>query len=112
MSRKKPESKISILTANFDEAGNVSQMFPSLSKAFSIKEVSLEKFSENVAHFIRTLCDTLERIPEHGGDYDVDELTFSLGLDGSGRVFLIGELSAGINSAITIKIKKKKGSNQ
>lgn len=83
-------------------------MFPSLAKIVARStEIATEKLSENLAGFVETLSAVLETLPESCGPYDVDELTFSLSLDGAGKISLIGEVSAGVTSGITLTLRRK-----
>lgn len=103
---KENTKKISILT--FQTPTGPESMFPSPTKIIAKhSEVEYEKLKEGLSGLVKKLIDIVESLPRHREDYEVDNLTFALSISGSGKISLIGELSAGATSAITITLKKK-----
>lgn len=98
--------KISIITYQ-SEKGSES-MFPFPTGMISkYSELGYEKLKENLSDFVNMLGEIVEALPDSHGDYEVDNITFALSINGSGKISLIGELSAGVTSGITITFKKK-----
>lgn len=101
---KENTKTISILTVQTQKGPET--MFPTRMVAKST-EVATEKLKESLSYFVKMLDEIVETLPKSCGTYDVDTLTFSLSVDGSGKISLVGELSAGFTSGITISLKKK-----
>lgn len=103
---KENTKTISILTVQAQKGPET--MFPSPTKMIvSYTQVATEKLKDNMSEFVKLLDEIVQTLPKSCGAYDVDTLTFSLSLDGSGKISLVGELSAGFTSGITISLKKK-----
>ena len=104
----KNEKMISVLyMENPDNCGKNS-LFPStLGSLLKSKDISAENVSKNLSQFLNSLRSVISDLPDSCGPYDIDELSFSLSIDGSGKISLIGEVSAGIVSGITITLRKK-----
>jgi len=110
---KEDTDMISILTTQVEQGGQGRTMFASLPKAMTrYSQITAEKLGESLSGFIKTLSKVIETLPEPGGNYGLDSLTFSLSMDGRGKIFLIGELSAGVTSGITITIKRRNAGAQ
>ena len=91
------------------ESTETHAMFPSPTKGITkVSQITAKKLSENLSDLINSLQETMNTIPESCGPYSLDELTFSLAIDSSGKISLIGELSAGMTTGIVIKLKKDK----
>jgi hypothetical protein len=106
---KKTRKVISIITVNHIEETKTSSMFPSPEKLVNkYSEIAEEVLAENLAGLVQTLGDVIARLPEQCGSYDLSTLSFSLSIDGRGKVSLIGELSAGIASSMTICLTRRK----
>jgi hypothetical protein len=70
-------------------------------------EISIETLSNNLANFVKTLGTIVESFPEtYKKNYALEEIDFSLSVDASGSIALIGEVSAGITTGITVTFKK------
>lgn len=102
---------ISILTHVHEEATGTDpskrSMFPKPSaNLLEYAEIPAEQLANNLEKFMNSLQTVVKKIPSTVGDYDVDEITFSLSINGSGKVSLVAELAAGFSSGIEVKIKK------
>lgn len=98
--------EISILT--FEHKEEAETMFPSVKKMVAKHtKVAADKLKKNISNFVKTIDDIVETLPKCRGIYEVDTLTFALSLDGSGKISLIGEISAGFTAGITITFKKR-----
>ena len=106
MSIERHSATILVLTGYDEEGTHVSSALPSVTKALHFTELSIETFSKNLHVLAKSLCGALHEVPNQPGHFDIDELTFSLGIDTSGKLFLVGQLSAGVKSTITIKLKR------
>jgi len=96
---------ISILSTQKMPESN--SMFPSTEEiATKCYEVGYKKFKENFSAFAEMLSQTVNDLPEISGNYQVDSITFSLAVNGQGKISLIGEISAGVSSGLTLTIKK------
>jgi len=73
-----------------------------------VTRVAVGELSEQLAEFINSLSLVVDGLPSECGAYDVEELTFSLSVNASGKISLVGELAAGVSSGITVKIRKKR----
>lgn len=99
--------KISILTYQAEKEPE--SMFLSPTRMIAkYSDLGYEKLKESLSDFVNRLADIVETLPKSHGDYEVDNLTFSLSINGSGKISLIGELSAGVTSGITITFNKKR----
>lgn len=88
-------------------------MFPSpTNMTIKTTRVASEKLGESLSGLVNTLSKIVEALPESCGGYDIDKLTFSISVDGSGKVSLVGELSAGFTSGICLTLKKRKKVSQ
>lgn len=102
------DSTISILTTLTEEPSEIHTMFPSPTKLIGkASQITVQSLAENLSDFVRTLGRVVEELPESVGQYDVDSLTFSMSVDGEGKISLVGELSAGFTSGIIITLKKR-----
>jgi hypothetical protein len=69
--------------------------------------MSSEVFSENLTLFLKNLSQVLEKQPESiGNGFSIDEIELNLTINASGGIELIGKAEVGVQSAITIKLKK------
>lgn len=100
---------ICIIVNNKENSHESKSMFPSPRQIVgSTVRMSTDVIKQNLSCFIDTFNDILDSVPnscEKG--YELDQLTCSLSIDGSGRIALIGELSSTVQSGITITFKKK-----
>ena len=99
---------ISILT--FPESKEVDErsMFPSAKRIYlKASTVAVETVADNLSRFVGLVGKIITSIPDPAENYEVDTLSFSINLDGSGKVSLVGEVSAGFNSGITLTFKKR-----
>ncbi len=104
---KKDIERISILTSSVQGEGETFSMFPSTPQIVAkVRQVAIEKLEENLADFVTLLGKVVQTLPESCGGYSIDALTFSLSVDGSGKISLVGELAAGFTSGIIITLKK------
>lgn len=108
MSKKNVEL-ISILTIQSQDVTEERAMFPSPTRILARStEVAAETFRDSLSGFVKMLGTVVQGVPELCGGYRVDTLTFSLDVNGSGKISLVGELSAGITSGITVTLKKER----
>lgn len=99
--------KISIMTYQTEKEPE--SMFPSPSRMVAkYSDLEYGKLKKSLSDFVNMLADIVETLPEPHRDYEVDNLKFALSINGSGKISLIGELSAGVTSGITITFKKKR----
>lgn len=105
---KRNTNMISIITIHSQGEDEGLAMFPSPSKIIAKStQVIADRLGENLSAFVRILGEAIEKLPQSCGGYSVDTLTFSLSIDSSGKISLVGELSAGFTSGITITLKKQ-----
>jgi hypothetical protein len=70
-------------------------------------DVGTEVLAKNLSEFVARLSRVVEAVPSSSGRYSAEEFTFSLSVNGEGRLSLIGEVSAGVVSGVTVTLKKK-----
>lgn len=108
------DEAISILTIQQvdDEAedGQVSRsMFSFGMKPVMNTTLITEKgLAANLSSFISLISPLVEALPEKCGAYYLDQLNLSLAVDGEGKISLVGELSWGLSSAISISLKRRR----
>lgn len=111
---KSNSDTISITTFEIENSSESNSMFhsPNLSIFDKVgKKVSListDRLGEDLSDFVKVLGNIVEKLPDSCGNYSLDTLTFSLSVDSSGKISLIGELSAGLTSTISITLNKNK----
>jgi len=84
-------------------------MFPSRTKIpGALTDITVHTLRENLAAVVAALNDAVSAMPEPDTGLVIDQMSFSLGVDGSGRVSLLGisEVAAGMNSSISVTFKK------
>jgi len=69
-------------------------------------EVGIDTLSASISAIVERLGRIVDALPENCGHYTIDELTFSLNVNGNGKVSLIAEVGAGFTSSICIKLKR------
>jgi hypothetical protein len=107
--KQRNDQEISVLTVNLKELeSSRRQMFPTPSEiAVKSSTFAVKTLSANLRDFVDVLGKVVESLPDKCGSYNIDTLTFSLSIDGSGKISLIGEMSAGFTSGIIITLKKQ-----
>lgn len=96
---------ISVLTGEMQSES----LFPATTKMLvKSSQLAIESVKRSLADCVESLEDIVDNLSDVDNQYDVDTITFSLSIDSSGKISLIGELSAGLVSSITITLKKKK----
>lgn len=70
-------------------------------------EVATEQITNNLSAVVQELGKVMDGMQD-SVNYEIDKVTYLLNIDCSGKVSLVGELSAGLSSGITITMKKKK----
>ena len=85
-------------------------MFPSPEGvARAAMRMGQDVLAENLSGFIKVFGEVLDTLPSSCGKlWEVDELTCSLSVNGSGKVSLIGEVGAAIQSSMTITFKRNR----
>jgi hypothetical protein len=90
-----------------DDESNIQRGFPSLSDAKQKILLSPELFAENLKSFLDNFSKVLEKQPKTiGNGFAIDEIELTLAISASGGIELIGKAEVGMQSAITIKLKK------
>lgn len=62
----------------------------------SVTGISPASLSAQLNKFMKALEEIVNSLPDTCGQYEVEELTFALSIDGSGSVSLVGQLSSGV----------------
>jgi len=112
MSQTLPE-KISLIVLDSAVTSSLPEpnraMFPAFLKLPTKSiEVSIGALSENINSIVARLGKIMDALPENcGSQYTIDELTFNLSINSSGKVSLIAEVGAGFSSGISIKLKRR-----
>ena len=109
MSTESPNDRlVSILVAG-DDLGVEQRrsMFPRPSEVVQQVEVSAERLANGIKDCLESLRNVVQKMPDSLGEYDVDELTFALSINASGKVSLVAEAGIGLSTGITVKVKKR-----
>lgn len=102
------DNEIPVLTVTSQDEENQRRMFPSPTRmAARLSNISAEVLEENLADIVQRLGKIVDELPDSPKGCTVDALTFSLAINSAGKLALIGELSAGTTSGITITLKRK-----
>lgn len=104
---KKSSGTISVLTNQIEEGNKPRSMFPFPVKGLALNLIATNKFEASLSDCVKELYKVVEKLPESSENYSTDSLTFSLSINGAGKISLVGEVSAGITSGITITLKRK-----
>ena len=108
MPTSKPEY-ISVVSFSSEETDQSHSMFPLVNRLTAkYSQISIETINRSLEDFLEVLEKAARNIPSACGSYDIDSLSFSLSLDGNGKISLIGEISAGVASSITLTLKKRR----
>lgn len=100
------EKYVSIIT--YEQQKQMDTMFPSPGKFVAkSSQIAIEQLKGNVSEIVNNITELLEELPERSTNFQIDEMSFSLSINASGKISLIGELSAGMNSGITLTFKRK-----
>jgi hypothetical protein len=70
-------------------------------------EVEMTLLSDNLKEVLADFQTLLDEQPKSKSGYYVDEIELSLGVNGKGSVALIGNLEAGMQASIKVKIKRE-----
>lgn len=70
------------------------------------QKVLTEELRKNFAEITNELKLLVESLPDTMGEYSIDTITFSLCVNGNGKISLVGELSRGLSSSIALTLKK------
>jgi hypothetical protein len=90
-----------------EETQNQESMFPPLARArATTQHVLTEDISRNLSATVAQLKLAFERLPPSLGEYSIDTITVALGVNGSGGIALVGEISAGFQSSITLTFRR------
>jgi len=102
------DATITISSVTTEGDGSSQAMFPSLhGLVHKSADVAANRLATSLSQFVATLGLIVQELPDSCGRYDVEELSFSASVDASGAFSLVGELSAGVTSGITIVLKKR-----
>jgi hypothetical protein len=102
---------LSIITMDVQSVPNEQNFFPSPAKVITkAMQVSSAKLASELNGFTKRLHELIEQLPEADGNFRISEVTFNVTVDGAGKFALIGEISAGIASSITVKFSRRPGS--
>jgi len=100
------EEFISILSYEGEE--NTRNAFPTVKEMTSkINTISCDVLKDNLSDVIGKLEDVVADMPLSDSNYSVDTIKFSLCVDGAGKFSIIGGVSAGFSSTITITLKHR-----
>lgn len=105
--------QISVLIS--EESSNREQrhsILPRPWQLFRQIDVPVEDLANSLSDCMESLREVVQKVPTTLGDYDVDELTFSISVNASGKVSLVAEVGAGVTSGIVIKIKRRPSNKQ
>jgi len=102
------KNEISIVSYQTVRDAAQQTMFPITPQLLAkTSKVAMDTLRNNLADAVLMLSTVADKLPQPSGDYRIDVLTFALTIDGSGKVSLLGELSAGIAASITISLKRE-----
>lgn len=102
------EDSISILTYCEEDHGAGRGILPSpMKSAAKYTDVQTEILEENFKKVVRQLSKVVDSAPDASGKFYIDKFEFSLNIDASGKFSLIGELSAGVSTGITITLSRR-----
>lgn len=97
---------ISIVTSQQEK--DVETMFPAPGALISTySQVSYNELKKHLGDLVKTLSELVDVWPDTSGTFYVDQATFSLSINAAGKISLVGEVSAGLNSCITITLKRR-----
>lgn len=104
---KKATQYISILASSEEvQATETMNAFPSPKKVLAkSRQIAVDKFEKSLAEFLQTLGTIVEKLPKSTGTYNIDTLAFSMSVDGGGKISLVGEISTGFTSSMTVTFK-------
>lgn len=89
-------------------SGEQTNMFPGPKKMVSqVSEIQLDILQENVQEVVKDTLSIFEGMSFDGFQYNIDSITIALNISNGGKVALVGEVNANINSGITIVLKRK-----
>ena len=98
--------KISIWTESVEEQRRAA--LPSLGKTVAqVVDVDAEVLATNMSKFIEAFGPVISVLPEKTAGYALEEVEFSLAVDGKGGVQLLGQLSIGAQASIKLKLKRR-----
>jgi len=101
---------LNILTFSSADQIEESGIFPSPPKLLAkLSEISIDDLKDSLSQFIDSLEKVIEPLSENQQQFDVDTLTFNIAISGSGKISLIGEMAAGMNSGVSVTLKRKRG---
>ena len=103
------ESKtISVLTTETEELG----MFPSPGRvAVKSTDIAVEVLEESLSGTLGRLREIVEALPTGNGIYDIETVSFALAINASGKISLVGTVSAGVDAAITVTLRRQNEKN-
>ena len=105
---KLSDNDIPVLTVTSQDEDAQRGMFPSPTRmAAKLSNVPTGVLEENLAGIVKRLGKIVDELPELPKGCRVDTVTFSLAVNAAGKLALIGELSAGMTSGITITLKRQ-----
>ena len=92
----------------YEQQKQTESMFPRQG-AFLAKcsQVTCDQLKGNLAECVSALSELLEGLPETTGSFQVEQATFALNVNASGKISLIGELAAGVSSSVTLTFARK-----
>jgi hypothetical protein len=101
------QGTISIVTLEPEEKG-AHTILPSIGKNVvqKISSIDSKRVSKELGRIITMLSKMVESLPESSSGYNVSTLSFSLSINSSGKISLIGEVGAGVTSGITVTLTK------
>lgn len=92
----------------YEQQEQTESMFPR-QRTFLAKcsQVTYDQLKGNLAECVSALSELLDGIPEADGSFQVEQATFALNINASGKISLIGELAAGVSSSVTITFARR-----
>lgn len=104
---------ISILTTHIDEIVSLEKrkneaVFPKLS-GFVVRssQLAIADLGEELSKTMKNLSAVLGKIDDAESKYYLDEIHLSLGIDASGKISLVGEVAAGVQTGVQIILKRR-----
>jgi hypothetical protein len=98
--------KITVWTESVEEQRKAA--LPSLGRTVTqFVDVDAEVLATNLREFIESFVPAISALPPKTAGYALEEMEFSLAVDGKGGIQLLGQLSIGAQASIKLKLKRR-----